>query len=76
MKIDSGLDREEFFKKLYPNEWGKITNKILGKSGKDKFNKDKGLICMVACKPQGITAVHVFDIYSENIMRIISYRNS
>jgi hypothetical protein len=31
---------------------------------------------MVACKPQGITAIHVFDIYSENVMRIISYRNN
>ena len=31
---------------------------------------------MIACKPRGITAVNLFDIYTDDKIRIISYRLS
>ena len=55
--MDSGLDKKKFYKKVWNKEMPQ--------------NLTVGLMapftCMVACKPQGITAVHIFDINENDV---------
>ena len=69
--LDSGLDKEEYISKFGCNH----------RLNEDMKNNLLNIIdleycCSIACKHQGITGVHIFDINNEKDVRSISYQSN
>jgi hypothetical protein len=56
VKLNSAFDKKAFYKKI---------NNGVYQTNVEESEIDAPYTCMIACKPQGITAIHFFDINNE-----------